>query len=102
MIYIPEESKVSYQSKDGKQEKVFDALEWVAAMCLTRVNRWSDTKAIIVMFHEASGKKKIRKTSFLISWNLAAQQRNTEKTGQDSSRRCMRSILSLAPNAKEG
>jgi hypothetical protein len=33
MIYIPEESKVSYQSKDGKEEKVFDALEWLAAMC---------------------------------------------------------------------
>jgi hypothetical protein len=33
MAYIPEESKVSYQSKDGKEEKVFDALEWVAAMC---------------------------------------------------------------------
>jgi len=38
---IPEESKVSYQSKacprprsgNGKEEKVFDALEWVAAMC---------------------------------------------------------------------
>ena len=33
MTYIKEESKVSYQSKDGKEEKVFDALEWVAAMC---------------------------------------------------------------------
>lgn len=33
MTYIPEESKVSYQSKDGKEEKVFDALEWLAAMC---------------------------------------------------------------------
>jgi hypothetical protein len=31
-LYIPEESKVSYQSKDGKGEKVFDALEWLAAM----------------------------------------------------------------------
>jgi len=28
MTYIPEESKVIYQSKDGKDEKVFDALEW--------------------------------------------------------------------------
>ena len=27
MTCIPEESKVSYQSKDGKEEKVFDALE---------------------------------------------------------------------------
>ena len=33
MTYIPEESRVIYQSKDGKEEKVFDALEWLAAMC---------------------------------------------------------------------
>ena len=29
MTYIPENSKVVYQSKDGKEEKVFDALEWL-------------------------------------------------------------------------
>ena len=41
MTYIPEESKVIYQSKacprpgsgNRKQQKVFDALEWLAAMC---------------------------------------------------------------------
>ena len=33
MIYIPEESKVVYKSKDGREEKIFDALEWIAAMC---------------------------------------------------------------------
>ena len=33
MTYIQEESKVIYQSKDGKEEKAFDALEWLAAMC---------------------------------------------------------------------
>jgi len=33
MIYITEESKVSYQAKGGKEEKFFDALEWLAAMC---------------------------------------------------------------------
>ena len=33
MTYIPEESKVVYKSKDGKEEKIFDALEWLAAMC---------------------------------------------------------------------
>jgi hypothetical protein len=27
MIYITEDSKVVYRSKDGKEEKVFDALE---------------------------------------------------------------------------
>ena len=33
MTYIPEESKVVYKSKDGEEEKIFDALEWLAAMC---------------------------------------------------------------------
>jgi len=28
MTYLPEESMVIYQSKDGKEEKVFDVLEW--------------------------------------------------------------------------
>ena len=32
MTYVPEKSKVIYQSKDGKKEKIFDALEWIAAM----------------------------------------------------------------------
>jgi hypothetical protein len=32
MTYIPEDSKVIYQSKDGKDEKVFDALEWPALL----------------------------------------------------------------------
>jgi hypothetical protein len=33
MTYVPEQAKVRYESKDGKQEKVFDALEWLAVMC---------------------------------------------------------------------
>ncbi|MBN1833055.1 MAG: hypothetical protein JW896_13190 [Deltaproteobacteria bacterium] len=32
MTYIAEESKAIHQSKDGKEEKVFGALEWWAAM----------------------------------------------------------------------
>ena len=39
MTYIPEEAKVIYQSKNGKEEKVFDALEWLAAMCSHVPNR---------------------------------------------------------------
>jgi len=59
MTYIPEEAKVIYQSKDGKEEKVFDALEWLAAMpacacrtqtgalmCPIRESKWSDTEFI--------------------------------------------------------
>jgi len=33
MTYISEESKVVYKSKDGKDERAFDSLEWLAAMC---------------------------------------------------------------------
>ncbi len=33
MTYVPQESKVIYQSKDGKEERPFDPLEWLAAMC---------------------------------------------------------------------
>ena len=33
MQYLQEPSKVVYRAKDGTEEKVFDALEWLAAMC---------------------------------------------------------------------
>jgi hypothetical protein len=32
MTCLPEESKVIYESKDGKREKVFEALKWLAPM----------------------------------------------------------------------
>jgi hypothetical protein len=33
MTYVRDESKVIYRAKDGKEEKMFEALEWIAAMC---------------------------------------------------------------------
>jgi len=39
MTYLREDSKVLYQSKDAKQSKTFDALEWLAAMCSHVPNR---------------------------------------------------------------
>jgi hypothetical protein len=33
MSYAEEEGIVVYRSKDGKEEKIFDGLEWLAAMC---------------------------------------------------------------------
>ena len=33
LLYTPEESTVIYQPKNGKEEKVFDALAWLAALC---------------------------------------------------------------------
>ena len=41
MTYIPEEPRVIYQSKDGKREKVFGALEWLAAICSHVPNKGS-------------------------------------------------------------
>jgi hypothetical protein len=32
MTYLPEESKVIYESKDGKGEKVFEALKWLTTV----------------------------------------------------------------------
>ena len=37
--YLRDESKVIYQSKDGKQTETFDALECLAAMCSHVPNR---------------------------------------------------------------
>ena len=31
--YLAEPSKVVYRAKGGTEEKVFDALEWLAAIC---------------------------------------------------------------------
>ena len=28
MTYLPEESRIIYRSKDKRQEKIFDALDW--------------------------------------------------------------------------
>ena len=32
MTYLPEESRIIYRPKDNRQEKAFDALDWMAAM----------------------------------------------------------------------
>lgn len=55
-LYFPEEYKVIYRSKDGKEERVFEALEWLAAMARHVPNKGEphraglDTMAIIVTF----------------------------------------------------
>jgi hypothetical protein len=33
MTYLSEESKILYRSKDNRQVKGFEALDWLAAMC---------------------------------------------------------------------
>ena len=36
MTYLPEESRIIYRSKDHRQEKTFEALDWLAAIDLPR------------------------------------------------------------------
>jgi hypothetical protein len=63
MFSRSEESKVIYQSKDGKEQKAFDILEWLAAMALTyptRESRWFAIMAITVMSPAEEGKRKTR------------------------------------------
>ena len=59
MTYIPQESKVIYQSKDGKDEKVFDALEWLAAMCSHVPNKGEQMVRYVGFYSNVSrGKRK--------------------------------------------
>jgi len=51
MTYIAEESKVLYQSKDGKKENMFDALEWLVAMC-SHVPEMSGEKIVPLFLSE--------------------------------------------------
>ena len=59
MTYIPEKSKVVYRSKDGKEEKAFDALEWPAAMCSHVPNKGQQMVRYLGFYSNvAKGKRK--------------------------------------------
>jgi hypothetical protein len=67
MEYLPEEAKVRYRSKDGKQEKAYDALEWLAAMGTHVPSR---------------GQQSVRYYGFL-SNAARGRRRKQQKEGQD-------------------
>lgn len=48
MQYIRDEATVIYQSKDGREEKMFDALEWLAAMCSHMLDKGEQIKALAI------------------------------------------------------
>ena len=73
MSYAPEKARVIYQSKDGKEEKIFDALEWprqkaagckhslpCAPMSLARGSKWCGTMVSTVMLIAVNKKSSIR------------------------------------------
>lgn len=67
LTYIPEESKVVNQSKDGKEEKVFDALEWLAAMCSHVPNKGEQMVRYYGYYSNVSrGKRKMQNQDELI------------------------------------
>jgi len=96
MSYVPEEAKVVYRSKDGKEEKVFDALEWprqkaagckhsrpCANMFRTKGSKWFDTMDITATSAWENGKSKTRMNGYPVFWNLKDQRKNTKRTGHD-------------------
>ena len=67
MTYIPEEAKVLYRSKDGNKEKVFDALEWLAAMCSHVPNKGEQMVRYYGHYSNVSrGKRKMQNQDELI------------------------------------
>ena len=61
MTYVQDESKVIYQSKDGKEEKTFEALEWLAAMCSHVPNKGEQMVRYYGYYSNVSrGKRKIQ------------------------------------------
>jgi hypothetical protein len=80
MTYIAEESKVVYQSKDGKEEKIFDALEWLAAMCSHVPNKGEQ----MVRYHGhysnvARGRRKMLEEDELVPSVLESEESSKER-----------------------
>ena len=81
ITYLPEESKVIYQSKDAQKEKVFDALEWLAAMSShvpDKGSRWSAIMGIAVMFPGGNGRNKARMNGYHAFWSRKDHPRNID------------------------
>jgi hypothetical protein len=80
MTYIPEESKVPYRSKDGKKENVFDALEWVAAMCSHVPNKGEQMVRYYGYYSNVSrGNRKEHNQDELISSVLESDESSKER-----------------------
>jgi len=114
MTYIPEESKVIYQAKDGKREETFDALErprQKAAGCKhlllcahtfpKKESKWCAITDITAMSSGAEEKTKTKMNGCPVSLKQMNLQRNIERTGHNCSKESMRLIPSRAQNVLE-
>ena len=67
MTYHRETGQVEYKSKDGSQAKVFDALEWLAAMCYHVPNKGEQMARYYGYYSNVSrGKRKMQDQDELI------------------------------------
>ena len=79
MTYVPEESKVLYRSKDGKKENIFDALEWLAAMCSHVPNKGEQMVRYYGYYSSVSrGKRKRQNEDESIPYILESEQSSKE------------------------
>jgi hypothetical protein len=63
MVYASESHRVVYQSKDGKDERVYDALEWMAALCSHVPNRGEQMVRYYGYYSNASRGKRRKKAA---------------------------------------
>ena len=71
--------RVVYQSKDGKQEKIFDALEWLAAMCSHVPNKGEQMVRYYGFYSNVSrGKRKKENHDSLITYLLEPDESSKE------------------------
>lgn len=68
MTYLPDESTIVYRSKDNRIEKIFDALDWLAAMTTHISNQGEQMAPIMVFISTFPGEfvKRKRKSPFRI------------------------------------
>jgi hypothetical protein len=60
MQYLADEGTVIYSAKDGKDRKVFDALEWLTAMC-SHVPNWGEQMVRYYGWYSNVSRRKRRK-----------------------------------------
>ena len=85
MQYLSGPSKVVYRAKDGCEEKVFDALEWLAAMYSHIPDRGEQMVryTVFMVTFPGGSEKKPKTTGSRPSWKPIRVRRNTARTGPD-------------------
>jgi len=86
MQYFADEGTVVYSAKDGKDRKIFDAPEWLAAMCSHVPNRGEQMVRCLVitaMSYGVKGGMKPKRTPSLTSWSPTHPHWRAEKAGPD-------------------